>query len=107
MRVTVTHNKGLQGVMKTVNDCSDQLLSSAATGPVTVTDVQKKWDGSTMHFSFTGKMGFFSSAVRGYVQCAEQDVTIEIDLPAALKHFVPEEKVKAQVESRVRGLLNS
>ena len=107
MRVTVTHNKGLQGVMKTVNDCSDQLLASTATGPVTVTDVQKNWDGSKMNFSFTGKMGFFSSPVRGYVQCAETDVTIDIELPGALKALVPEEKVKAQVESRVRGLLNS
>jgi hypothetical protein len=107
MRVTVTHNKGLQGVIKTVNDSSDQLLASAATGPVTVTDVQKNWDGSTMHFSFTGKMGFFTAPIRGYVQCAEKDVTIDVELPGPLKHLVPEEKVKAQVESRVRGLLNS
>jgi hypothetical protein len=107
MRVTVSHNKGLDGAIKTVNECSEQLLASAATGPVTVTDLQKNWDGSTMHFSFTGKMGFFSAPIKGYVQCNEKDVTVDVELPGALKHFIPEEKVKAQVESRIRGLLNA
>ena len=103
----MSHNKGLQGVMKIVDDSSDQLMTSAATGPVTVSDVEKRWDGSTMYFSFKGRMGFISSGVKGYVQCNEKDVTIEVDLPAALKAFVPEEKVKAQVEGRVKGLLNA
>ena len=107
MRVTVSHNKGLQGAVKIVNDSADQLMASAATGPVTISDVERRWEGSTMHFSFKGRMGFFSSAVKGYVQCNEKDVTIEVDLPPALKAFVPEEKMKAQVEGRVRGLLNA
>ena len=107
MRVTVSHNKGLQGVIKIVNDSAEQLVTSAATGPVTVSDVEKRWDGSTMHFSFRGKMGIFSSVVTGFVQCAEKEVTIEVELPGALKALVPEEKVKQQVEGRVRGLLNA
>jgi hypothetical protein len=107
MRVTVTHNKGLQGVMKIVDDSADQLMTSATSGPVVVTDVNRRWEGSTLHFSFTGRMGIFSAPIRGYVQCAERDVTIDIELPGALKHFIPEEKVKQQVEGRVKGLLNS
>jgi hypothetical protein len=39
------------------------------------------------------------------VQVTEKDVTIECELPGILKNFIPEEKVKAQVEGRVRGLL--
>ena len=107
MRVTVTHNKGLQGVMKIVNESADQLIASTASGPVAVADVSRRWEGSTLHFSFTGRMGIFSAPIRGYVQCAEQDVTIDVELPGMLKHFVPEEKVKQQVEGRVRGLLNA
>ena len=107
MRVTVTHNKGLQGVMKIVNDSADQLMASATSGPVVVTDVERRWDGSTMHFSFTGRMGIFSAPIRGHVECAERDVTVDVELPGMLKHFVPEEKVKQQVEGRVRGLLNA
>jgi hypothetical protein len=107
MRVTVTHNKGLQGVMKIVNDSADQLMASATTGPVVVTDVNRRWDGSTLHFSFVGRMGIFSAPIRGTVECAETDVTVDVELPGVLKHFMPEDKVKQQVEGRVKGLLNA
>jgi hypothetical protein len=107
MRVTVSHNKGLQGAIKQVNDSSDQLFTGMAGGPVQVTDVVRRWDGSTMHFSFVARMGVFTAPIRGFVECAERDVTIDVELPGMLKQFVPEEKVKQQVEGRVRGLLNS
>ena len=107
MRVTVSHNKGLQGATELVNQYSDQLLASAATGPVTIKNVQKRWEGSTMHFSLTGKMGIFSAPLRGYVQCTEKDITFDVDLPPMLTKFVPEEKIKTQLESRVRGMLNA
>ena len=58
-----------------------------------------------MHFSFTGKMGFFTAPLKGWVQVTEKDVTIECELPGILSKLMPEEKVKAQIESRVRGLL--
>jgi hypothetical protein len=41
------------------------------------------------------------------VQCGEKEVTVDVELPGALKALVPEEKVKQQVEGRVRGLLNA
>ena len=106
MRVTVSHNKGTQGAMKLVNDSAEQILAGTASGPVTISEVNRNWEGSTMHFSFKAKMGFFSSPIHGYVQCNEKDVTVEVELPAALKAFVPEEKVKAQLEGRVKGMLN-
>lgn len=107
MRVTVTHNKGLQGVKKIVEDSADQLMASTTSGPVVVTDVERRWDGSTLHFSFVGRMGIFTAPIRGYVQCAEKDVTVDIELPGMLKQFVPEDKLKQQVEGRVKGLLNA
>jgi hypothetical protein len=107
MRVTVSHNKGLEGVKKIVNDSTDQILASATTGPVTITDLERRWESSTMYFSFVARMGVFSSAVRGFVECKESDVTVDLQLPPALEAFVPKEKIQRQVESRVRGLLNA
>ena len=107
MRVTVSHNKGLQGAMRTVNDSSDQLFANVAGGPLQVTDVVKRWEGSTLHFSFVGRMGIFAAPIRGFVQCAERDVTVDVQLPGMLKEFFPEEKMKHQVEGRIRGLLKS
>jgi hypothetical protein len=105
MRVTVSHNKGLEGAKKLVNDSSDQLFGGVATAPVQIVDQQKQWNGDTMQFSFTARMGFLTAPFKGYVACTDTDVTVDIDLPPFLKQFVPEEKVKQQVEGRVKGLL--
>jgi hypothetical protein len=107
MRVTVSHDKGLAGITRTVNEQSEQLLKQVAAsgGPLQVTDVVKQWNGSTMHFEFTGRVGIFSAPIKGDVICAEKEVTIDVELPGMLKSMLPEEKIKAQVESRVKGLL--
>ena len=107
MRVTVSHNKGLQGAIKLVNDSSDQLFANVANAPVQVTEVEKRWNGSTLHFSFVARMGIFNAPIKGIVQCAEHDVTIDVELPGMLKQFIPEEKMKQQVAGRIRGLLNA
>src|SRR4051794_9384623 len=107
MRVTVNHDKGLQGATKVVNDSADQLLANAASGPVQITDLQRTWNGSTMDFAFVGRMGFFSAPIKGKVYVTEKDVTVDVELPGLLKQFMPEDKVKSQIETRVRGLLNA
>jgi hypothetical protein len=105
MRITVTHNKGLQGAKKLVDDSATELFKGTPGTPVQIVDQQRRWEGDTMHYSFTGKMGFFSAPIRGWIQVTEKDVTIECELPDLLKKFMPEEKLKAGIESRVRGLL--
>ena len=105
MRVTVSHTKTKAEVVKIIDDSADQLYNGVPGAPVKITDQHKQWEGDTLYFSFTGKMGFFSSSVKGFAHVTDADVTIDIELPALLKSFVPEEKVRAQVESRVKGLL--
>lgn len=105
MRVTVTHDKGLQGAKKLVDDSANEIFKGPPGSPIQIVDQQKRWEGDTMHFSFTGKMGFFAAPLKGWVEVTEKNVTIECELPGILKSLMPEEKVRAQVESRVRGLL--
>src|SRR5947209_3682530 len=107
MRVTVSHNKGLEGAKKIVNDSADNLFAGTVGGPVQITDVYRNWNGSDMDFAFTGRMGIFSAPIKGKVYVTEKDVTIDVELPGMLKNLIPEEKVKQQVEARVRGLLNA
>lgn len=107
MKVTVSHNKGVEGAKKIVNDSAEQLLAGTASGPVQVTDIHREWNDSTMDFAFTGRMGFFSAPIKGKVFVTEKDVTVDVELPGMLKNFIPEEKVKQQLEGRVRGLLNA
>lgn len=105
MRVTVTHNKGLQGAKKLVDESAAEAFKGAPGVPIQIVDQEKRWEGDTMHFSFTGKMGFFSAPIKGWVYVTEKDVTIECELPGILKQFMPEDKLKTRIESRVRGLL--
>jgi hypothetical protein len=105
MRVTVSHSKSEQEVKKIVDDSTDQLFGGMPGSPLQIVDQQKRWDGSTMHFSFTGKMGFFTAPLRGTVIVTEKDVTVECDLPPLLKSFIPEQKIEEGVKSQVRGLL--
>ena len=105
MRITVTHTKGLRGAKKLVDDSVSELFGGVPGAPVQIVDQQTRWDGDTMHYSFTGKMGFFSAPVRGWILVTEKDVTIECELPDLLRRFIQEDKVKAGIETRVRGLL--
>lgn len=105
MRVTVSHNKTRQEVMKIVDDSTDQIFRGMPGSPLQILDQTKHWDGSTLHFSFTGKMGFFTAPLRGTVLVTDRDVTIEADLPPLLKNFIPEKTIEAGVEQKVKGLL--
>ncbi|HUS05183.1 MAG TPA: polyhydroxyalkanoic acid system family protein [Bryobacteraceae bacterium] len=107
MKITVSHNKGLKEAMRIVDQSSDDLFKGIPAGPIEIVDKQKSWNGSTMTFSVTGKMGFFKAPLSGTVLVTEKDVTIECELPGLLKRFMPEDKVKSNVEARVRGLLGS
>jgi Putative polyhydroxyalkanoic acid system protein (PHA_gran_rgn) len=91
--------------MKIVDDSTDQLFRGMPGSPLQLLDQQKHWEGTTMHFSFTGKMGFFTAPLRGTVLVTDKDVTVEVDLPPLLKSFIPEQKIEESIKSRVRGLL--
>lgn len=107
MKITVSHNKGQKEAMRIVDQSSEELFRGIPAGPVQIVDQQKSWKGSTMSFSFTGKMGFLKAPISGTVEVTEKDVTIECELPGFLENLIPEEKVRAGIQSRVRGLLGT
>ena len=88
-----------------MDDSATELFKGAPGTGIQIVDQQKEWKGDTMYFSFTGKMGLFSTPLKGWVEVKEKEVTVECDLPALLQKFVPEDKMRAGIETRVRGLL--
>jgi hypothetical protein len=50
-------------------------------------------------------MGFLSTPVKGTVDVTDTDITIDADL-GMFESFVPVEKAREVVSSRIRGLLN-
>jgi hypothetical protein len=105
MKITIAHDKGIQEAKRIVDQSAQDLIQSIPGGPVKIVDAQKTWEGNTMSFSFRGKMGLFSATVHGTATVDDKDVIIDVELPGLLKKLVPEEKVRAAVETKVRGLL--
>lgn len=105
MRVTITHNKGLQEVMRIVDESAGELFKGMPGTPIEITDHRKSWNGTTLNFAFTGKMGFVKMPMTGTVECTATDVTLDFELPGILKGVLPEDKVRNAIQGRVAGLL--
>lgn len=106
MKVIVPHHttqqKAMAMVDKSVNDLFDMGSKS-----VTLVDQKRTWTGPRMDFSVTGKMGFISVPLSGNVLVDDVNVTIECELPAMVRNFIGEDKIRTGVEQRMRGLLSS
>jgi hypothetical protein len=105
MRITIAHEKGRQEATRIVDKSAEDLVQSIPAGPVKISDHQKTWDGDTMSFSFKAKMGFFGATIRGTAQVNDKDVVIDVELPGMVKALVPEDKIRAALEVKAKGLL--
>lgn len=105
MRITVSHNKNPEEIKRNVDRSFDDVFKGLPLGPIQITDEQRTWNGQTMTFSFNAKAAFMAIPIKGWVLVEQKQLTIDVDLPAFLQNMIPEEKMKAAVEGRVRGLL--
>jgi len=106
MKVTVAHNKGREEAKRRIDHGLNQLLNGMAGGPIEIRDQQKSWNGDVMTFSITGKMGFMTAPIRGTITVNDADVVVEADL-GIIEKFIPQEKIKSQVEAGTRKMLGS
>ncbi|MCU1335679.1 MAG: putative polyhydroxyalkanoic acid system protein gran rgn [Bryobacterales bacterium] len=104
MRITIAHKKSKAQAIQAVDRAIEEVFRGLPMGPMTIIDQKKTWTGSTMTFSLIAKMGFLKNPISGTVEVTDQDVTIDADL-GMLNKVLPQEKVHASVESRIRGLL--
>ena len=106
MRVTVSHTKGKQEATRIIDQTTEDVVKGIVAGPVQITDQSRSWNGDTMNFGFTARMGPIAAPIRGTVAVAETEVVIDVELPGFLKSFLPEERIRSEVQTRVRGLLS-
>jgi hypothetical protein len=107
MTIIVPHHKNKLDVIRTIDKGADDLFASAGGGGVQIVDQKKEWNGSTMSFSFKGRMGFVSVPLSGTIDVDDQNVTINCDLPPMLKSIIGEEKVQTAVSQKVKGLIGA
>jgi hypothetical protein len=105
MRIIIPNTKTVDETKRIVERSTEDLFRSATGGIVQISDVQKTWTGNTMSFVFRAAVAFLSTPIEGTVAVGEKEVTIDVAIPEAFRHFIAEDKLKSGIETRVRGLL--
>lgn len=101
MRVTVSHNRPKEEIIRSVDRSFDDLFG---TVPIQIVNESRKWTGSRMDFSFDAKVGIVSTPIKGFIDVTDKDVTVDADL-GWLERLISAKQTQAAIEGRVKGLL--
>jgi hypothetical protein len=104
MRVTVSHNRRKEDIMRSVDRSFDDLFKGIGTVQIQIVNESRKWIGSRMDFSFDAKVGIVSAPIKGFVDVTDKDVTVDADL-GWLERLIPAKQTQAALEGRIKGLL--
>ncbi len=104
MRVTVSHNRRKEEIMRSVDRSFDDLFKGFESVPIQIANESRKWTGSRMDFSFDAKVGIVSSPIKGFVDVTDKEVTVDADL-GWLERLIPAKQTQAAIEGRIKGLL--
>jgi hypothetical protein len=103
MRITIAHNKPKQEVIDSIDRGFDDVFQMQGL-PLKLVMEQKSWQGSTLTFALSAKMGFMSSPIKGTIEVTDRDVTINADL-GMFERFVSEDKAREVLTTKFKGLL--
>jgi hypothetical protein len=104
LRISISHNRTKEEVVQSVDRSFNDLFKEAGGLPVKLTVDHRSWQGSTMTFALTAKMGFMSTPIKGTVEVTDRDVIVDADL-GMLGRFVNEKTAQQVLGSRMKGLL--
>jgi hypothetical protein len=104
MRITVSHNRTKEEVIQSVDRSFNDLFQGIGAIPVRLVQEHKSWQGSTLTFALTAKMGLLSTPIKGTVEVTDHDITIDADL-GILERMIPAKKAQELLTDHVRGLL--
>ena len=104
MRVSVSHNRRKEEIVRSVDRSFDDLFKGFGTVSIQIVNESRRWTGSRMNFSFDAKVGIVTTPIKGFVDVTDKDVTVDADL-GWLERLFPAKQAQAALEGRVKGLL--
>jgi hypothetical protein len=104
MRITVSHNRSKEEVIRNVDRSFNDLFQGVGVIPVRLVQEHKNWQGSILTFALTAKMGLLSTPIKGTIEVTDHDLTIDADL-GILERMIPAKKAQEVLTDHVRGLL--
>jgi hypothetical protein len=103
--VVVPHHTTVEEAIGIVDRSANGLFDDVGRGMVELVERKQSWNGSLMDFSLTAQAGFISLPISGTVVIDEINVTLHCELPVLAKNFLGEEKIRADLDRRVRAML--
>lgn len=107
MTIIVPHRTTAAKAIETIDHSWNRLFEGMGGSAVQLTDQVKQWTGQVMTFSLNARVGFISVPLSGTVAVDDTNITVECELPAIVKQFIGEEKIRGGIEKHVRGLLTA
>jgi hypothetical protein len=104
MRITISHYRSKEEIIQSVDRSFNDLFQGIGAIPVRLTQEHKSWQGSTLTFALTAKMGLLSTPIKGTVEVTDRDITIDADL-GILERMIPAKKAQEVITQHMRGLL--
>jgi Putative polyhydroxyalkanoic acid system protein (PHA_gran_rgn) len=104
MRVTVSHNRRKEEIVRSLDRSFDDLFKGFGAVPIQIVNESRSWTGTRMDFSFQAKLGIVSTPIKGFVDVTDKDVTVDADL-GWLERLFPATQTQAALERQVKGLL--
>jgi hypothetical protein len=102
--VRESHNLGAAEARRRIDAYAGELANSSFPG-VSIEDLEKNWEGSTLETSFKARKGFFSKRITGSMQVEDAAVTLEVEVPDLLFTFVARPEVENIVREKLRQKL--
>jgi hypothetical protein len=107
VKIIVPHRTTVDEAIVMVDRSSDALFEGAGGPAVELVERKRSWNESQMNFSLIARVGFISVPISGTVLVDAVNVTVHCELPALVKTFIGEDKIRAGIESKVRGVLRA
>lgn len=104
MRITVSHTRSKQEVIEIIDRSFDDLFRDIGMMPLRFVDERRSWQGSTLHFSLSAKMGFVSTPIQGTIEVTDSHVAIDVNL-GLLERLIPAATAGEAIKSHIQGLL--
>jgi hypothetical protein len=104
MRITISHNRSKAEIIESVDRSFNEMVQGVEGLPVRTVVQQKSWQGPTLSFSLTAKLGLLSTPIKGTVEVTDQDLTLDADL-GVLNRLVSENAARKVIGNRIKGLL--
>ena len=75
VRITVSHNRSKEEVKQSVDRSFNDLFEGIVVLPLRFVEERKSWQGNTLTFSLSAKMGLVRTPIKGTVEVTDRDLT--------------------------------